>query len=83
MNITVFVIYIIIMMLVGSYIYYLFHSNVYIERSTGIKYIYLGIQKHAKYGYVHVFYKRSGNISDVKVVDANIPVSDVFVKTIW
>lgn len=81
--ITIFAIYIVLMLLLGLFMYYCNHSNVYIERSTGTKYIYLGIQEHTKYGYVHIFHKKGGNLSDVKVVDANIPVSDVFVKTIW
>lgn len=83
MNITIFLIYITIMGLLALFIYYFSHSNVYVERSTGIKYIYLGIREHSKYGYAHVFYKKSGNLSDVKIIDVYTPISDVFVKTIW
>lgn len=83
MNIMIFVIYITIMGLLALFIYYFSYSNVYVERSTGIKYIYLGIQEHSKYGYAHVFYKKGGNLSDVKIVDVYTPISDVFVKSIW
>lgn len=83
MNIIIFAIYIVIMVLLCLFMYYCYHSNVYIERQTGTKYIYIGIQEHAKYGYAHIFYKKDGNFSDVKVVDVYTPISDVFVKTIW
>lgn len=81
--ITIFAIYIVLMLWLGLFMYYCNHSNVYIERSTGTKYAYLGIQEHAKYGYVRVFHKKGGNLSDVKVIDVYTPISDVFVKSIW